>query len=185
MDRRAQKALQGSRAALQKAISAAAETLYNLLSSSLSNTRLCTLLLTNYSAAKQRKKPQQLLVKETRRVKMEINSRGSSTTRSSEPTENASLIENQEPIDFDDSSIISQGAEAAATVADPPLVSVGDPPPTSGGPTPAPNGPPPVYCPQGELPPPYHVAATLPTYEEAELIKGDKTYKNYIVVYKK
>ena len=112
---------------------------------------------------------------------MEINSRGSSTTRSSEPTENASLIENQEPTDFDDSSIISQGAEAAATVADPPLVSVGDPSPTSGGPPPAPNGPPPVYCPQGELPPPYHVAATLPTYEEAELIKGDKIDKSSCV----
>ena len=125
-----------------------------------------------------KEKTQHLLVKETRRVKMEINSRGSSTTRSSEPTENASLIENQEPTDFDDSSIISQGAEAAATVADPPLVSVGDSPPTSGVPPLAPSGPPPVYCPQGELPPPYHVAATLPTYEEAELIKGDKIDKS-------
>ena len=39
--------------------------------------------------------------------------------------------------------------------------------------------PPPIYYPPapGELPPPYHVAATLPTYEEAELIKGKENYE--------
>jgi len=40
--------------------------------------------------------------------------------------------------------------------------------------------PPPVYFPPGDLPPPYHVAATLPTYEEAELIKAGKLDQSQI-----
>ena len=111
---------------------------------------------------------------------MEINSRGSSATRSSEPTENASLIDNQEPIhvsvDDETQDQLEGAAAAAATEADPPLVAVGDPTPTIMESGPPPDGPPPVYYPQGELPPPYHVAATLPTYEEAELIKGRYQY---------
>ena len=40
------------------------------------------------------------------------------------------------------------------------------------------NGvPPPLYYPPGDDPPTYHVAATLPTYEEAELSKGKRLFK--------
>jgi len=42
------------------------------------------------------------------------------------------------------------------------------------------DDPPPVYFPPGDLPPPYHVAATLPTYEEAELIKAGKLDQSQI-----
>jgi len=98
---------------------------------------------------------------------MEIHSRGSSVNRST-GIENASLIENQEPVD------VAAPTEATAVRAAESGVAAGetDPPP--------PDTPPPVYYPQGDLPPPYHVAATLPTYEEAELIKAGKLDQSQI-----
>jgi len=106
---------------------------------------------------------------------MEIHSRGSSVNRSTGGIENASLIENQEPVDVaaaptveareaaTGESSVGATSEVAAGVAAPP-----------------PDTPPPVYYPQGDLPPPYHVAATLPTYEEAELIKAGKLDQSQI-----
>jgi len=115
---------------------------------------------------------------------MEVNSRGSSERRPSSGEATASLIENQEPTaaetpthDLQNSSsplvdVQLQGGEteSRADATQPPMSGTG-----------VATGPPPVYFPQqpqgatcGELPPPYHVAASLPTYEEAELIKAGK-----------